>query len=471
MLSSAKAQEFAKYVAAVSGYDLLSDYVRSMEPVCMRHSCGHIWNVIPNNFKRGSRCPKCAGNLRRTQQEFEDGVRRVLGDGYKVVGPYVNSKTPVQIQHHCGHVWGAYPDNILSHRYTCPVCTSRSRGELLVAEALEGMRIPYRIEKRFENCRNKHALPFDFVLDVSQGHALIEFDGEQHFRPIRRVGMTQQQAIEAFLVGQRTDLIKNTFCSVNRIPLLRIPYYAIREGTVKERVQDFLAVLAGSKALPTVERNSIMQDPTLGKFFPHSEFRVAFIGSHSVGKTEQLLKIGRLFPGRVIPELIREVVHEMGYESVADVPDKTLMQWLILEKQILEENRLGLFWSDRSTVCNAAYWNAYHAPKVTEAENQAYLSRARDHAQTYTHLIYFPILWDNITNDGFRDTDLAERSRIDEEVRRLIQLWDLEDRIYTVKSDDYEDGEGTRLTEIFSHLGLWPVLREYKLSLRQAALV
>lgn len=50
----------------------------------------------------------------------------------------------------------------------------------------------------------------------------IEYDGEQHFKPIELFGGEKQ-----FKIQVENDNIKNTFCKENNIKLIRIPYYEL----------------------------------------------------------------------------------------------------------------------------------------------------------------------------------------------------------------------------------------------------
>ena len=53
---------------------------------------------------------------------------------------------------------------------------------------------------------------------------MIEYDGEQHFKPIRFNKCTEEQAIHNFREIQKRDKIKDDFCKENNIKLVRIPY-------------------------------------------------------------------------------------------------------------------------------------------------------------------------------------------------------------------------------------------------------
>lgn len=58
---------------------------------------------------------------------------------------------------------------------------------------------------------------FDFYLP--EENICIEFDGEQHFRPIDYFG-----GENTFKLTQKRDKIKNKYCKNNNIKLLRIKY-------------------------------------------------------------------------------------------------------------------------------------------------------------------------------------------------------------------------------------------------------
>lgn len=95
-----------------------------------------------------------------------------------------------------------------------------SKYEDQVIAILKQSRIKFLREKTFSDL--KHGLfRFDFYIPDLQGApAIIEVDGEQHFKPI--------YGRQAFLKGQEHDRRKNSYCLANNIPLYRIPYWEIK---------------------------------------------------------------------------------------------------------------------------------------------------------------------------------------------------------------------------------------------------
>ena len=69
-------------------------------------------------------------------------------------------------------------------------------------------------------------LRYDFKVMIDDNKfVLIEFDGEQHFRPVKfHSTTTAEQALEAYKLTKTHDRIKNDYCNDNGIELLRIKY-------------------------------------------------------------------------------------------------------------------------------------------------------------------------------------------------------------------------------------------------------
>ena len=99
----------------------------------------------------------------------------------------------------------------------CKKC-NEYRGERRVKEFLLSKGVFFEEQVRFDDCRYKKPLPFDFYLPTM--NTLIEFDGEQHDRPVERWG-----GAKAFKIQKKRDEIKNNYCKSKSITLIRIKYY------------------------------------------------------------------------------------------------------------------------------------------------------------------------------------------------------------------------------------------------------
>ena len=94
----------------------------------------------------------------------------------------------------------------------------RSVGEKRIRRYLEDNNIYFVSQKWFSDCRDINTLPFDFYLPDE--NTIIEFDGRQHF------GETNYFTY-SFEATKKHDEIKNNYCKVNGIYLIRIPYWNI----------------------------------------------------------------------------------------------------------------------------------------------------------------------------------------------------------------------------------------------------
>ena len=96
---------------------------------------------------------------------------------------------------------------------------NESKPEREIAELLDSMGVTYEREKTFDDCVNGgYKLRFDFYIPTL--NMLIEYDGEQHYRFIKRFHRTQ----DGFQRMQTRDNIKDEYAKSNDIVLHRIRY-------------------------------------------------------------------------------------------------------------------------------------------------------------------------------------------------------------------------------------------------------
>jgi len=96
-----------------------------------------------------------------------------------------------------------------------------SLGEQKIKKILDSNNIDYESEYSFDDCLNPKTgkkLRFDFFL--SKYNLLIEFDGEQHFKPTG--GWNNLESFQKRIVR---DTIKDNYAEEKNIKLLRIPYW------------------------------------------------------------------------------------------------------------------------------------------------------------------------------------------------------------------------------------------------------
>ncbi len=187
--------------------------------------------IKPGNHLSGHGCRKCSiskNSKDQTMSKFEFIIKAKLKHGNKysydnVV--YKNNHTHIIVTCKKHGDFPITPGNHLRDR-GCPICRL-SKGELEIIRLLTENEITFVRQKRFEECKDKRALLFDFYLPYF--YILIEFDGEQHFRAVDCFG-----GEEGYKDIQRRDKIKDDFCKKKRIPLVRIPYNKNIEQCLKD---------------------------------------------------------------------------------------------------------------------------------------------------------------------------------------------------------------------------------------------
>jgi Zn-finger nucleic acid-binding protein len=199
-------------------YIRVGEYVNTQTKVSIKHiKCNKVYEVRPylllSNMNRG--CPYCAGNKKKTSEEFDSDMIENGITTFKRISPYINNSTPLNFKCNiCDEEFSGYPGNILYQGQKCPGCNPKtSLGERLIENLLIENDIPYETQKKFDECIYKRELPFDFFIDDK---VLIEFDGEQHYRPSFGEKSFENQVIR--------DNLKNKFSEEFDIPLVRIRY-------------------------------------------------------------------------------------------------------------------------------------------------------------------------------------------------------------------------------------------------------
>ena len=227
-------EEYAELVRQNNpNIELLEKYDTSNRHIkcrCIKHD--YIWDADAYNISRGGGCRFCQRekiNLKRQKphQQFIDEMKEI-NSNIEILGIYAGNKNKIHTKCLiCGNEWNPISLDLIRGR-GCPQC-NKSNGENRIELWLSKNNISYISQYRFPDCVDKYPLPFDFYIVTGK---CIEFDGIQHFEPVERFG--GQKALE---YTQRHDRIKNEYCKVNNIPLLRIPYYA----NVEEELEKFLA--------------------------------------------------------------------------------------------------------------------------------------------------------------------------------------------------------------------------------------
>lgn len=242
-------EQFIEAVKLAVGdeYNFLDEYQGMNKKIkCVHNKCGHEYSVMPNDFLRGRRCPKCFRKYALTTHEFNDRVLSLVGDEYTLISEYKNMKEKLLFKHNvCNNTFEILPGNFLNGN-RCPYCFIKSKGEIAVEKFLQDNNYRYKREFVIAGLVSKtgRVLRFDFAIFLDEVPLiLIEYDGLHHYQPIR-LGMTEIQAQEYLNKTKKHDQMKNEHCQQHGIPLIRIPYWEFDniETILEEKLKEIVKV-------------------------------------------------------------------------------------------------------------------------------------------------------------------------------------------------------------------------------------
>lgn len=202
-------------------YSLVNDIKGNNDKVdiiCNEH--GVFNQRVSNHMNLGDGCPKCVGVGKWNTELLIEEFKKVHLDNFnysKVAFENISNKVTIICKEH-----GEFKQNIHKHLkgQGCQYCSNNSKGEEFVKSHLEEMDIKYIRQKYFETLRYKNPLSFDFYLP--DYNTCIEFDGQQHYKPVKWFG-----GDEGFELTLKRDECKNIWCIENNIKLIRIKYNEI----------------------------------------------------------------------------------------------------------------------------------------------------------------------------------------------------------------------------------------------------
>ena len=204
-----------------SNYRYIGEYVNSKEKIKVICDNGHESYMYPSNLLRGHKCKQCVANewgkqCRLTNEEFESRIKKEYPN-IQLLSNYEKSNTP--IKYHCSIcgittiVNNAY--SLLAYGCNC----NRPNGEQKISQYLSKKNIEFIPQMKFDGLVGESKkLSYDFYVPLF--NLLIEYQGEQHERPIEHFGGEEQ-----FIKQQKYDSLKEQYAKENGYNILYIWYY------------------------------------------------------------------------------------------------------------------------------------------------------------------------------------------------------------------------------------------------------
>lgn len=183
--------------------------------ICECSTCHKEFTVQSNHLieKKTSCCPECNS----TKREDLTGHRfnHLTVDYMIPVSKYERSMCSCTCD--CGATGVVVQANHLKSGETKSCGCMLSYPEELIAQLLDENGVDYIKQKKFPKLRYIKPLRFDFYLPDK--NMVIEYNGEQHYKPIDYYG-----GEESFEIAKRRDQIKREYCADNKIDYLVIRF-------------------------------------------------------------------------------------------------------------------------------------------------------------------------------------------------------------------------------------------------------
>jgi hypothetical protein len=263
---------------------------------CMKSQCGYVWKIKICNVSGNHGCPKCAHCAKLSLEE----VNNLLKDRFiRMISPYINISTRSQfICLACNYTWKAKPNSVIHNKTGCKVCSGKLFTNEIIDKKLEGRELirienyagahtaikfkciknncnyiwkaaPHEVVYAGQNCpkcgaksnekliytilteyniefnyhhklhktnTNYHKFVVDFY--ISSINTIIEYNGDQHYRPVRFGGITKDQAELNFQKQVQRDKFLEKYCADNKINLIWIDGRIYKYGKLNSLIRN-----------------------------------------------------------------------------------------------------------------------------------------------------------------------------------------------------------------------------------------
>lgn len=234
--------EYINSIISVLGYSLIPNTPASYRSVYVQDNDGYKYKATLQNLMSGSTPIK----FHKLNPYTIENMKLFLdSNDYPVKLLEPNDKS-IEVRDDyirfvccdCGSkyvaTWGQV---VVTNRFRCEKCIKKqSNLSYCVEQYLIGKRVEYIKEYKFEDCRNKRALPFDFYLPLY--NYVIEVNGDQHYYE----NSMFQQSLE---YRQMIDKIKENYCKENNIGYLAIPRWWIQNNCKVKRYKQEIDNIIG----------------------------------------------------------------------------------------------------------------------------------------------------------------------------------------------------------------------------------
>jgi len=185
---------------------------------------GYKWKASPSSIiNSNSGCPMCYGNIKLTNEDIDN---KLINRNIERIGDITNKSNKEKIEWKClicNNIWIAGSSSIINRKRGCPLCKFKNERKV------KNMIIDNVIYSYFKHQKiiwiGKRFFRVDFYIEKDGVKYIIEYNGEQHYRPIRFSGISKEKSIVNFYKQIYRDNLIIDYCKLNNITLIEIPFY------------------------------------------------------------------------------------------------------------------------------------------------------------------------------------------------------------------------------------------------------
>lgn len=218
----------------------VSNYIvgEKLELQCLK--CNKNWKSTVNKILNRNRgCHHCANSIKYTN-ETVDILLQKNNKTIIRIGNIVNSKVKCSFQCLiCSNIWMAVPSAITITGNGCPDCSNR-KNERMFKSTLKNNNIDFKHNFLIRNIdpNIEKALNVDFYIESK--NIILEYNGDQHYRPVKFGGISLEEAKENFIKQQARDKFIEEFCNKFNIKLICIDGRKYKNQRLERYIQDEL---------------------------------------------------------------------------------------------------------------------------------------------------------------------------------------------------------------------------------------
>ena len=203
-------------------------YIKSAQKTIITCPIHGEFLQTPNAHLTESGCEKCAKDrtsivLRPTLEDFIKTAKQIHKDKYNYslveIPPRAECKVKIICPKH-----GIFQQKMYLHLrgYGCLSCGHFSKGEEKIESYLSKKGFNYKrqfyIKNEYVLCKNKRLFA-DFCINIGKNKVFIEYNGEQHYKPVKMWG-----GLDKFYDQQERDFAVRLYCQKHGIKLIVISY-------------------------------------------------------------------------------------------------------------------------------------------------------------------------------------------------------------------------------------------------------